>query len=174
MQIRNNTPQSFTAIHVNTSKMNKTQTALSNRVADILSYSDEYQHAAKNDIDVYFFPGNNEKSVIVRFLDPFSDNFYKNNKVQHVQTTIESGKSKFQAADNIRAKLTKILEGKVKAPLADSEKILAGETDLANIRPEIYKQLDDIVKEADPGIYKEDLADDIVDVKRHFNRDSNF
>lgn len=138
MQIQNNyNSLNFTSIHFHSSKMNRAQQSLSNKVADIISYSDEYQHAANNDIDVYFLPGKSEKSVFVRFLDRFSENFFKKNDKQYVQSTIHTDKNKFTSADNILDKLKMVLSGEAKVEESDIFKIENRETDLGRLEQQI-------------------------------------
>ena len=84
MEVRNNYSPAFTGI-VLKSDLNKVQRAISTCVSDMLDYTDEYVKVC-DDVDVYFLPGKSEKSVIVKFMDLFSDMFYRKGK-KNVQTT---------------------------------------------------------------------------------------
>lgn len=172
MEISNNhkTP-AFSGIRVNTSKMNQVQKNLSNKIADILSYSDEYQKASNCGIDVYFLPTANESSVKVAFMDTFSDNFYRKSPNRLVQNTIITKKNRFTLVDNIIGNLKRILAGEFKSPEFDAYKIAEGDTDLGKLRPELKNKLkkysEELSKFMDPDEIPEILA------KSHININQN-
>lgn len=142
MQISNNNASpAFSGIKVNTSKMNQAQRNLSNRIADILSYSDEYQKASDCGVDVYFLPTKGSKSVKVAFMDTFSDNFYRKSPKMIVQNTVEQKENPFKKVDDIIANLKRILAGEFTAPEFDAIKMSEGKTDLAKLRPEITEEI---------------------------------
>ena len=78
MEVRNNCSPAFTGI-VLKSDLNRVQRNISHCVSDMLDYTDEYVKL-RDDVDVYFLPGKSEKSVIVKFMDSFSDMFFRSGK----------------------------------------------------------------------------------------------
>lgn len=152
MEVRNNYSPAFTGI-VLKADMNKMQRAVSTCVSDMLDYTDEYVKVA-DDVDVYFLPGKSAKSVVVKFMNSFSDMFYRKGN-RPVQTTIESGSNYEKAIDNICAKLKAIREGKFELPAYDETKFLTHDTDLAKIDPDAYAELVEDIEAVAPTIGKE-------------------
>lgn len=155
MQIRNNQistqPQSFKGIRINTSGMTDAQTKTSLRISDMLDYTDEYTKT-KDTVDVYILPGKSEKSIIIKFMDKFSDMFYKKeNKVAQASINIEKddyNKSINEICDN----LNKIDAGDYKSPELNVEKVLKGKTDFAKVDPDTYEYF---IEDIDMNNYEE-------------------
>lgn len=163
MQISNNNASTaFSGIKVNTSKMNQVQRNLSNQIADILSYSDEYQKAADSGIDVYFLPTKNAKSVKVAFMDTFSDNFYRKSPKTLVQNTVEQKGNPFLMVDNIIDSLKRILGGEYRAPEFDAYKITEGKTDLGKLRPELTEEIMENLDQLSKFMDKDDIIENIA------------
>ena len=99
MEVRNNYSPAFTGICIKTSTMNKAQQALSRTISDMLDYTDEYVKV-RDDIDVHFLPGKSKNSVVVKFMDMFSDMFYRKGE-RHVQTTLTVDGNYSKGVDNI-------------------------------------------------------------------------
>ena len=152
MEVRNNYSPAFTGI-VLKSDLNKVQRAISTCVSDMLDYTDEYVKLS-DQVDVYFLPGKSEKSVIVKFMDTFSDMFFRKGKNQ-VQTTIEASSNYSKYVDNIRAKLKGIDEGKYELPEYDEAKFITHDTDLAKIDPDAYSDIVEDVEALEPMVGKE-------------------
>ncbi len=179
MQISNNpNSQAFTGIQVQTSKMNKVQKALSDRISDIISYSDEYVKASEAGVDVYFIPGRVEDRVKVLFMDTDSDMFYRKDNEKRVFTILNADKENFKQADNVLEKLKQIVAGVFKEPEYDAEKILKGETDLFELRPELYEDLITEIDELAPGIGRSSAEDLVLHDRYHIEqivkKDQNF
>lgn len=174
MQVSNNSSPSFSGIHIKSSAMNDVQQVLSRRISDMLDYSDEYVKVA-DQVDVYFLPGKSEKSVVVKFLDSFSDMFFRNGK-DPVKVSINNERSNFaKSVDEIRGKLLDIDTGKIDSPIYDERRFLDGTTDLVKLDPDVYAELSDDVIELQPTIGRdaaESLAIDIYQrAKKLINTD---
>ncbi len=163
MQVQNNYSPSFSGIHIKTSAMNNVQQNLSRRIADMLDYTDEYVKAADT-VDVYFLPGKSEKSVVVKFMDSFSDMFFRKGK-DPVKTSIHSERSNYTTAvDDIRAKLKDIDTGKIDTPIYDEQRLLDGTTDLAKLDPDVYAELTDDVVELKSTLGQESAESIALDI----------
>ena len=161
MEVRNNCSPAFTGI-VLKSDLNRVQRNISHCV------SDEYVKLRDN-VDVYFLPGKSEKSVIVKFMDSFSDMFFKKGD-DHVQTSIEVSRNYSKAVDNIRGKLKGIEEGKFELPAYDETKFLAHDTDLAKLDPDAYADLVEDVEAVAPKIGKEAAESLAVDSYQRYKK----
>lgn len=153
MEVRNNYSPAFTGIVINAPKMNRLQQAISRNISDMLDYTDEYVKVC-DDVDVYFLPGKSEKSVIVKFMDSFSDMFYRRGK-NHVQTTIDASANYSKSVEDLCAKLKGIDEGKYYLPEYDEAKFIARDTDLAKIDDTVYDELLEHSAELEETIGKE-------------------
>ena len=142
MQINSTNSQTFTGIHVQASKMNKVQRALSDKVAGILEYSDDYQKSIDNGVDLYFLPGKSQNSIFIRFIDIFSDNYYRETSPKKILQTVSSKfDNPFAVADDVITKLQQLFNGKFKTPEFNLKKIINSETDVAKLRPEKYDEI---------------------------------
>ena len=167
MEVRNNCSPAFTGI-VLKSDLNRVQRNISHCVSDMLDYTDEYVKL-RDDVDVYFLPGKSEKSVIVKFMDSFSDMFFRSGK-NHVQTTIEVSGNYSKAVDNIQAQLKGIEEGKFELPAYDETKFLANDTDLAKLDPDAYAELAEYVEAVAPKIGKDAAESLAVDSYQRYKK----
>ena len=167
MEVRNNYSPAFTGI-VLKSDLNRVQRTISHCVSDMLDYTDEYVKLRDN-VDVYFLPGKSEKSVIVKFMDSFSDMFFRKGK-DHVQTTIEVSGNYSKAVDNIQAKLKGIDEGRYELPEYDEVKFLTNDTDLAKLDPDAYAELAEDVEAVAPTIGKEAAESLAVDSYQKYKK----
>ena len=114
----------FTAMHVNVSKMTREQRILANNIARILDYSNEYQLARTNNIDVYILPVKNAvNSVKIRLIDTLSDNYIriKNNIVE---TKSKNTNNLYGKVDEIKAQISDVLSGKIRRPKIDETRIV--------------------------------------------------
>ena len=137
MEVRNNYTPAFTGCLIKSSRMNPIQRDLSHKISTMLDYSDEYVRL-DDAVDVYFLPGKSEKSIVVKFMDTFSDMFFTKGK-SHVKTSIHSENSNYsKSVDDIRAVLNDIEAGKLEVPEDDETKYLNASTDLAKLDAGIY------------------------------------
>lgn len=177
MQISNNNSPTFTCIHVRTSAMTQAQKNLSNTIADILNYSDEYQKAGR-DIDVYFLPGKSKNSLLVRFADNFTDNFYRTDSNKILQTKTSDYTNKYKMVDDIREKLAQIIDGKFRRPQYNETQVINAKTDVAKLRPELYEDIREGAEELEKTIGRENLDDYLATehlrIKYNTNKDSEF
>lgn len=177
MQVSNNTPLAFGSIHVNTSRMNKVQRDISNRIAGYLEYAPEYLAAHEKGYDVYFLPGHNPSAVKVRYIDRNSDCFIKglNNKI--LTTSVYNG-SRITNGEKIASTLQAINDGLCKLAEFDARKIFNKETDVAKLRPESYSALETGIDDLSQVMHKESmidyLADEHVTHNLNFSKDSDF
>lgn len=167
MEVRNNYSPAFTGI-VLKSDLNRVQRALSSCVSDMLDYTDEYVKVADH-VDVYFLPGKNDKSIIVKFMDSFSDMFYRIGKRQ-VQTSVDAGSNYAKAIENIRTKLKDISEGKFELPEYDETKFLTYNTDLAKLDPNAYDELVEYTEEVAPMVGKETAESLAIDAYQRLKK----
>ena len=156
MEIRNNYSPAFTGI-VHNASLNRVQQRISGLVSDMLDYTDEYVKVRDN-VDVHFLPGKNEKSVIVRFMDTFSDMFYRRGD-SPVQATIEVSSDYSKNVESIQAKLKGIDEGKYSLPEYDERKFVTHDTDLAKIVHDAYAEMIDDIDALSPTIGKKNAED---------------
>lgn len=141
MQVQNNNSQYFSGIHIQASKMNKAQQAISNSISDALDYLPIYDRACDEALDIYILPARKKaESVSVRILDRYSDTFVRDNDRKIMSTEASSGGA-FEAVDNIRLQLRSIFNGLVKRPKYNVNKIIEQKTDLARLRPELYDDI---------------------------------
>lgn len=173
MEIRNNPipsqTQSFTGIRINTSEMNTAQKNISRAISNMLDYTDEYVKSADT-VDVFMLPGRSKNSVIVKYMDKFSDMFYKNGNRQ-VSTRINVSKpAHSKTVDEIREKLNEIQLNKYTAPDFDATKIMNQTTDLAKIDADSYDKyfeyVDDFEEIYGRQAAKEVAVDDYQSYKR--------
>jgi len=183
MFITNNFSPSFQKVHIQSSEMNDVQRNFVYNLLDDLQYSDEYQKADEENIDLYFLP--NEKvqdGVVVKFADNYSDNFYKS--CGHDLSCRQSASKRatnglFKFADSIKEKLNEIFLGKYDRPEFDPEKIVNATTDVAKVNPERYEDIiEDVEMYENFGVSRlsaEDIgADTFIFEKIKHNRDEEF
>ena len=140
MKISNDVSQNFNGIKIQTSKMTQAQKDFSNNVADVLSYTDVYQRAGESGIDVCFMPSPKKKDLVrVRFIDSFSDNFYRRKDKKIVETWAVDSTNKFNFSDKVANLLNKVINGKFDSPEFDIDKIFQGQTDAAKMNNGVNK-----------------------------------
>lgn len=145
MEVKNNYSPAFSGIYIKTSKMNDIQQNLSRKISDMLDYSDEYVRMS-DDVDVYMLPGKNKKSIVVKFMDHFSDMLFRNGRSE-VVTKIDNNPNKLaNGVDDIRKNLADIESGKIKTPKYDAQRFLDSSTDFAKMEERPY---DEIYREAE-------------------------
>ena len=175
MEVRNNYSPAFTGICIKTSTMNKAQQALSRTISDMLDYTDEYVKV-RDEIDVHFLPGKSKNSVVVKFMDMFSDMFYRKGE-RTVQTTLTVDGNYSKGVDNIRAKLKGIDEGKYTLPEYDELRFITHDTDLAKIDDDAYAEIVEDIEALTPTVGKsaaEDLAVDSYKKCRNIRKDVEY
>lgn len=140
MNITNNISPAFKGFYVHDENMSKTQKGISNAIIDAISYSDEYQKANENNIDVYITPNKTKNSVNVRYMDKDNGYYFRNSNDNRriVQTTVPTG-SVLSLADKITSQLGDILSGKFGFRGHDNKMFENTNSDLAKIRPELYE-----------------------------------
>jgi len=110
----NQNSPSFNAIYM-PKRLSPQQRKLTERVADILSYTPEYVDAAEKNIDVYFMRPENGGMLRVAYLDNESGMFYRaGDKV--IETTSRTLAQPFKKVDRICKVLKDIVSGKYKTP----------------------------------------------------------
>lgn len=178
MQIfNNNNNTTFTGFKFQTSKMNQVQSRLSDRIAAVLCYSDEFTKASDMGVDICFLKGQNDKAVKIAFMDIDSDQFYRDGK-KIVNNIGECNRSSFKIADEVIENLKKIINGTFKQPEQNIEKIANAKTDLAKLRPNIYKEMlkdsEDLKNLTGDDIMKKEIALEHIAIERKLRRDDNF
>lgn len=142
MEIKN-TPspaqtQAFTGIRIKTSEMTDAQAKLSHKISDMLDYTDTYTKASDT-VDVYMLPGTSEKSIVIKFMDKFSDMFFRKGD-KAAKMSINAEKSDYNVSINkICDNLKKIESGDYNAPEMNVHKVLTGETDFAKVDPDTHE-----------------------------------
>lgn len=176
MEIRNVNSVNFEAMHVNTSKMSRKQRRLSNSLTRALDYTNEYQQASLNNIDVYLLPIKNaaKNSIKIRFIDINSDKFIKNSKREIVETKINEHENVYSKVDEIRQQLADILSGKYPLPKYSVAAIVNSKTDVAKMNPQRYKDMFEKSEEDEKRIGVEEARTLIKDIDNKFNKDSEF
>lgn len=136
--LRTTNSQTFGSLYINTSKMTAPQRKLSDKVADIVSISKLYKEADDRNIDIYILPHTkNPENIIIRYIDGWSDNFYrKNGKI--LQTIAQKDEISLTVANRVKKQLDKILNGKLPYPVGNPIKAAHGECDLAELRPDLF------------------------------------
>lgn len=186
MEIRNNPipaqTQAFTGIRMNTSGMTDVQTNLSHKISDMLDYTDTYTKL-KDSVDVYMLPGKSEKSITIKFMDRFSDMFFRKGD-RAAKMSINADKSNYdESVNKICLNLNKIESGEYNAADLDVNKVLAGETDFAKVDPETHEffaedfdRLDVYENMYGKADAKEEIVEDYHRIKRNSfnNPDLNF
>ncbi len=141
MNISNNISPAFKGFYVHDENMTRTQKSISNSVINAISYSDEYQAADENNIDIYITPASkNSNAVSVRYMDKENGYYFRSNKTNGklVQTTVPSGAA-LSLADKITSQLRDILSGKFGFRGFDDKMFENTNSDLAKVRPELYE-----------------------------------
>ncbi|CDC21169.1 MAG: hypothetical protein V8R83_00760 [Candidatus Gastranaerophilaceae bacterium] len=139
---------SFGKTHINSSKMNATQKELSENIIEQTKNTDEFKKADKNNVDLYFLP-KGKKSVNVVCVDNDSQQVFKkdrNKRIIHSFST-ESFAPEFNVGIKKLLKTLKdINNSEIDKPHIWDHLIGTAKTDVAKMRPEIYKGVKDDVK----------------------------
>jgi len=146
--------QSFGAIHTQTSKMNKWQKLVSDKMYRTIKYSDKYAEMTKGsvDIDIYMLPVNKD-DVELRLVDTLSENFIKSRR-GNIYKFIADGYYEYEkVADKILKAYEKVLNGTIKRPKENVSDFVNGNTDVCKIYPKNHDDVD--IKEI-PRFIKED------------------
>ena len=137
MKISNNYSPSFGSIQVGLSKMNSKQMALSDRLYDTIKYSESYLPVENNDIDIYMLPSKSRNEIEIRFMDPISGNFIRNQNGSILKHKLGSGKSSKieEICDQVINTYKYILDGAISLPKINMDNILKDKTDVARLNP---------------------------------------
>ena len=179
MNINLNNSPSFTSTHVFDSKMTQAARKLSTRIIDDLVYSNEYEKAHLNELDVYFLPHKKANKVNVVLLDKYSDNFVKQSGNKRLAVTADESDNKFDIVDKIKNNIMAVLSGKVKRPEQNIEKIAEGKTDMQRLRPELQDDIAEFTEKYldmgyDKKSAKQAAANDYINLNIRFNEDYDF
>lgn len=140
MQISNNNSPSFGSIQVRLSRMNRHQTGLSDRLFDTIKYAEKYQKLSGEDLDIYMLPAKSSKEIEIRFMDPYSGMFVRNEKGKIIKETLRSGMAeKIEGvADKVMETYKKIVDSVIPRPKEDLYKVISGKTEMATMNPTKY------------------------------------
>ena len=139
MKVTLNTKQHFCGIY-QSELLTPSQHILSNKVTDALTYTDIYQQASDNDIDICFIRPKNGELLHVVYTDRSGMIYRKGTK--KVETISKSEKNPIKLANNINNVLKKILAGKYKAPEYDLSKIIQ---ETIEKKPDSFVEIEDII-----------------------------
>ena len=182
MQISNSLSPSFGSIQVGISKMDRDQRAKSDAVFSTLKYSDRYQPLEHEDIDIYLLPDKRHKgSINVRFMDPYSGEYIRNNKNKIINKTLQTSNMYDIGcfADDILDILQKIVKGVYSRPKADIGKVVNGNTTMARINPVKFEDFSETIEEWEDLGYtlkeaKEQAFEQYKNLYHVDNRDADF
>lgn len=180
MQTQGITP-SFGKTHVNSSKMNERQKILTDRIITVTEYTDEFKKADENNVDIYFIP-KGKKSVNVVCVDNDSQQIFQERKQKRIinsfSTDMPDSKLK-QGIESFIKTLKQINSGEIDKPHIWDHLIAGAKTDVAKMRPELYKDIDEDIKVYTGfGIDKDDaievVAEDFVQSYINTNKNDEF
>lgn len=173
---------SFGKTHINSSKMNDRQKILTGRIIAATEYTDEFQKADKNNIDIYFMP-NGKKSVNVVCVDNDSQQIFQERKQKRIinafSTDMPDAKFK-QGIESFIDTLKLITSGEIGRPHIWDQLIAEKKTDVAKMRPKLYDGIDKDVKfytkffGADKNIAMEEAAYDFTHFYKSTNKNDEF
>ena len=152
MQISNNNPQSFGSIQVNLSKMNSAQWRVSDRLFNSIKYSEKYSRLtsdvrAGDALDIYFLP-KSARGIEVRFIDPYSGQFVRdNNKIIKGELFSTVSDKVESVTDKIVNTYEKIINGVIKRPEEDIAKVIKGDTEMCKINPSKEYDFSELISE---------------------------
>lgn len=152
MQISNNNSLSFGSIQVNITRMTPGQRRISDRLFNSLKYSDKYsklttEKRAGEDLDIYMLPRNG-RGVEIRFIDPYSGNFVRdNNKIIKEELYGTLSDKVERITDKIIDTYEKIVNGVIKRPKEDVSKFIKGDTSMHRINPDKAEDLSESIAE---------------------------
>ena len=169
MEVSKNYSPSFSGIQIKSSTMNKVQQNLSRTVSDMLDYADEYIKVA-DDVDLYFLPGKSKNSVTVRFVDRFSDMFFRKDDRVPLQVSVNKKMNLDNFVEVLKTKLANIGNGKYAAPEYDEVKFLNGTTDVAKMKPDVYEEAFENMEEVEALMGKDAAKQYALEEYNHFKR----
>lgn len=161
MDIKNNVSPSFGSIQVRLSKMNRTQIELSDRLYRTLKYDAHYSKIADNDLDLYMLPAKTHDSIEIRYMDPFSGNFVRDEQGKIMRENLSSliNSKVEKVTDAVVDTYNKILNNVIKRPKEDLSQIVSGKTDIARVNPTKQEDLFDIIEELKVSGYSKEDAE---------------
>lgn len=142
MKINSISP-SFGKTHVNSSAMNYKQEKITNYVLSQIDYNDEFQKADENNVDLYFLP-DGKKGIKVYCVDVNSQQVIrdeKNRKNKYLFNLYSSVSDINNEINSLLKFLHSVNTNKIARPEINDRKIANGITDVAHIRPELYRNL---------------------------------
>ena len=143
MNINKVDSQSFGAIHIQSSKMNRWQKLVSDKMYRIIKYSDKYAEMTKGavDVDIYMLPVNKD-DVELRLVDTLSENFIKSRR-GNIYRFIADGYYAYEhVADKVLKAYEKVLNGVIKRPKKSVSEFVSGNTDVCRIYPKQHDVVD--------------------------------
>ena len=179
MQISNINSPSFGSIQVGLSKMTQNQKRISDRLFNSLKYNDKYAKFTDNDLDIYMLPLKG-RGIEVRFMDPFSGEFVReNNKLVKTNLYGLVNESVEAVTDKIVELYEKIVNGVIKRPEPNIQKVINGKTEMCRINPDKIEDFTESIKEYKRLGYTQEEANnkayDVYTSLYHVeNRDADF
>jgi hypothetical protein len=147
--------------------MNREQREKSDMLFNALKYCDRYQPLEHEDFDIYILPNKKNKDKIdVRFMDPYSGEFVRNNKNKIINKTLETSdiNEVWDFTDKILDTLQKMVKGIYKRPAIDVSKVVNNETTMAKINPRKSEDLSEVIEEwQELGLSKEEAKNQAVE-----------
>ena len=139
----------FTALHLQKSRMNRTQKLMSEVLADAINCCDSYQPFAKKEVNAVIMPANDPNGIKVRYMDVPSWSFVKKDENNFLEREVNNKNYKeiFDIADQVISDLKQILTGEIARPKINIEKIVAGDTDLARLDKEEFLDIKRCISE---------------------------